>query len=258
MQQIVGVERMGMVAYAPMLALQKARHAAVLAGTSSETLFLLEHTPVFTLGKNTGAGHVLVPQAELQKRGIDLFKTSRGGDVTYHGPGQITGYPILSLKPGEQDIQKYVFKLEEVMIRSTQDFGITAERLTGMRGIWVKTARGYAKVGAIGVRIARWVTMHGFALNVGQDMSNFGLIVACGIADKGVTSLGQLLGASGPTIDQVNNRLVHHFSEVMGRDTQSALPSVVPHVAPGQVVDDLPLDLVTPPAISHESFVHHE
>jgi lipoate-protein ligase B len=217
------VERMGRAPYGPMLALQEARHQAVADGVGPETLFLLEHEPVVTLGKNAGAEHVLVPQAALAARGIELFTTGRGGDVTYHGPGQIVGYPILSLGEGEQDIKGYVWKLEELLIRTVADFGVTAARVEGLRGIWV----GNDKIGAIGVRIARWTTLHGFALNVTTDLDGFALIVPCGIRGRGVTSLARLCSPV-PSLREVENRIIVHASAVLGRETREVAPSPLP------------------------------
>lgn len=217
------VERMGRVAYGPMLALQEARHAAVADGAGPETLFLLEHEPVVTLGKNAGADHVLVSAAALAARGVELVATGRGGDVTYHGPGQIVGYPILALGEGEQDIKGYVYKLEELLIRTVADFGVTASRVEGLRGIWV----GNDKIGAIGVRIARWTTLHGFALNVATDLDGFALIVPCGIRGRGVTSLTRLCSPV-PSLREVEDRIIVHASAVLGRATHEATPSPLP------------------------------
>ena len=220
------VERMGRVAYGPMLALQEARHAAVADGAGPDTLFLLEHEPVVTLGKNAGAGNVLVSKVALAARGIELFATGRGGDVTYHGPGQIVGYPILRLGEGEQDIKGYVWKLEEILIRTVADFGVTAARVEGLRGIWV----GNDKIGAIGVRIARWTTLHGFALNVTTDLDGFRLIVPCGIHDRGVTSLARLCSPV-PGLRAVEDRIIVHASAVLGRATREAPASPLPQAA---------------------------
>lgn len=215
------VERMGRVPYGPMLALQEERHRAVADGVGPETLFLLEHEPVVTLGKNAAGAHVLHPEPELARRGVELFATGRGGDVTYHGPGQIVGYPILALGEGEQDIKGYVYKLEEVLIRTVSDFGVSATRVDGLRGIWV----GNDKIGAIGVRIARWTTLHGFALNVMTDLSGFALIVPCGLVGRGVTSLAQLRGSQAPSLREVEDRIILHAGTIFGRSTSEAPPT---------------------------------
>ena len=219
------LERMGTVAYGPMHELQKLRHEAVKSGECDDTLFLLEHLPVVTAGKNTGRGHVLVSEEELVGRGVEIHDSGRGGDVTYHAPGQIVGYPIVNLREGEKDIRKYVCNLEEVLIRTAQDYGITATRVDGMRGIWV----GNDKLAAVGVRISRWTTMHGFALNVTTDLSGFELIVPCGLQGRGVTSLEKLLGEA-PSIVDVENRLAHHCAEVLGRQIEEVASTPLPEL----------------------------
>ncbi len=175
-----------------------------------DTLLLLEHEPVFTLGRNAKQEHVLFPADALRARGFDVFDTGRGGDVTYHGPGQVVGYPILDLKPDRQDVHRYVRDLEEVMIRTCADYGFSAERIKGMSGCWV----GQSKIGAIGVRLARWVTSHGFAFNVDVDLAPFELIVPCGIQGKSVTSLRSLGHAA--TISDVQERLALRLGQVFG------------------------------------------
>jgi lipoyl(octanoyl) transferase len=192
------------------------------AGRVRDTLLLLEHNPVFTLGRNARRENVLLSEALLRARGFDVFETGRGGDVTYHGPGQVVGYPILDLAPDRRDVHRYVRDLEEVMIRACADYGIAARRIPGLTGTWV----GDSKIGAIGVRIARWVTSHGFAFNVTTDLSPFGLIVPCGIRERGVTSLERLLGRPLP-MDEVVSRLVARFLEVFGAtlvDTDGRAP----------------------------------
>jgi lipoyl(octanoyl) transferase len=226
------LERMGTVAYGPMHELQKIRHADVLAGHQDDTLFLLEHLPVITAGKNTGRGHVLAAEQELGRRGVEIFDSGRGGDVTYHAPGQIVGYPIVHLVEGERDIRKYVCNLEEVLIRTAKDFGVEATRVDGMRGIWV----GNDKLAAVGVRISRWTTMHGFAFNVSTDLRGFDLIVPCGLEGRGVTSLEKLLGQA-PSLVDVENRLAHHCSDVLGRTLEEGSASTLPQVAEGTAVD---------------------
>jgi lipoate-protein ligase B len=214
---------MGTVSYGPMHELQKMRHAEVLAGTQDDTLFILEHMPVITAGKNTGRGHVLAADDELERRGVEIFDSGRGGDVTFHAPGQIVGYPIVQLREGEKDIRKYVCNLEEVLIRTAKDFGVTASRVDGLRGIWV----GNDKLAAIGVRISRWITMHGFALNVSTDLRGFDLIVPCGLQGRGVTSLEKLLGET-PSLVDVENRLAHHCAEILGRTLEEVVATALP------------------------------
>jgi lipoyl(octanoyl) transferase len=217
------VERFSRVPYGPMLALQEARHAAVAAGEADDTLFLLEHEAVITTGRNTGDGHVLVSRAALQARGVAFFETGRGGDVTYHGPGQLVGYPILALQPDEQDVKGYVYRLEEILIRTAADFGVRAERVPGLRGIWV----GNDKLAAIGVRLARWVTMHGFALNVSTELSAFDLIVPCGLHGRGVTSLARLCDPA-PSREAVEARLITHAEALLGRAAYAAAATRLP------------------------------
>ncbi|MEE8410690.1 MAG: lipoyl(octanoyl) transferase LipB [Myxococcota bacterium] len=219
-QRTLRVERMGRVGYGPMLALQEERHAEVCDGTRDDTLFLLEHEPVVTLGRNSGAGNILVSREQLSARGVELFETGRGGDVTYHGPGQIVGYPIVRLRDSERDIKRFVGLLEEIVIRTAHDFDVDAARVDGLRGIWV----GDDKIGAVGVRIARWTTMHGFAFNVNDadldlDLAlfdGFSLIVPCGLHGKGVTSLESQTGCP-IELGTVNDRLAHHAASVFAR-----------------------------------------
>jgi lipoyl(octanoyl) transferase len=203
---------MGRVPYAEGLELQARLVAERQAGRIPDTLLLLEHDPVFTLGRNARAENVLLSEAVLRARGFEVFETGRGGDVTYHGPGQVVGYPILDLAPDRRDVHRYVRDLEEVMIRACSDFGVEAGRIPGLTGTWV----GREKIGAIGVRIARWVTSHGFAFNASTDLAPFSLIVPCGIRGHGVTSLERCLGRPVPLQD-VMDRLTRHFAVVFDR-----------------------------------------
>jgi lipoyl(octanoyl) transferase len=207
------VERLGRVPYARGLEIQAALVADRQAGRVPDHLLLLEHDPVFTLGRNARHENVLFPAEALRGRGFDVFEAGRGGDVTYHGPGQVVGYPILQLAPDRCDVHRYVRDLEETLIRACADYGIQAGRVEGLTGAWV----GSDKIGAIGVRIARWVTSHGFAFNVATDLSAFDLIVPCGIRGRGVTSLERLLGRPVP-IDEVMDRLARHFGAVFERE----------------------------------------
>jgi lipoyl(octanoyl) transferase len=209
------VRRLGRLGYEDGLRLQ-ARLVAERQGQAiPDTLLLLEHEPVVTLGRNARRENLLLPEDELRRRGVGVFETGRGGDVTYHGPGQVVGYPILDLAPDRRDVHRYVRDLEEVMIRACADYGIAAGRVPGLTGTWV----GPDKIGAIGVRIARWVTSHGFAFNVGTDLSAFALIVPCGIRERGVTSLERLLGRP-VTVEEAMDRLTLHFAAVFNRVTQ--------------------------------------
>jgi len=203
------VRHLGRVPYAEGLQVQEQLVAERQAGRIVDVLLLLQHEPVFTMGRNARAENVLLSSETLRSRGFEIFETGRGGDVTYHGPGQVVGYPILELPTDRRDVHRYVRDLEEVMIRACADYGITAGRIAGKTGTWVGTE----KVGAIGVRIARWVTSHGFALNVTNDLAPFALIVPCGITGLGVTSLSRLLGRD-VAVDEAAVRLAAHMASV--------------------------------------------
>jgi len=176
---------------------------------------LLEHPPVLTLGRSAKDRHVLAPREALEAQGISVHEVGRGGDVTYHGPGQLVAYPIIDLKPDRRDVRKYVWSLEETMIRTCADFGLSASRVSGLNGAWIDDR----KVGAVGVRISRWVTMHGLALNANSDLSHFDLIVPCGIADKAVTSLSAELGRTVGVTDVVEP-LARHLAALFGADIE--------------------------------------
>src|SRR5688572_12704816 len=216
------VRRLGSVSYADGLALQERLVRERRAGEIADTLLLLEHPHVITLGTGSHAENVLIGPEERERRGIELFPTGRGGDVTYHGPGQLVGYPILDLKPDRCDLHKYVRDLEEALIQAAAALGVATERIQGLTGVWA----GKNKLAAIGVRISRWITSHGFAFNVGTDLSHFDLIVPCGITDKGVTSLEGLLGRP-VTMDEVENGVVTAFAGVFERRPVT-LASVAP------------------------------
>jgi lipoyl(octanoyl) transferase len=205
------VRRLGRVPYADALALQRSLVDDRRAGRIDDTLLLVEHPHVLTLGVrgDGGRSHILATDELLASRGIEVLETGRGGDITYHGPGQIVGYPIIDLTPDRRDVHRYVRDLETVLIRTASDYGITAGRVEGLTGVWV----GNEKLAAIGVRIARWITSHGFALNVTTDLDHFTLIVPCGLADRGVTSLTRLLGRPVDTAE-VESRVVEHFANV--------------------------------------------
>jgi len=209
------VRRLGHIDYQAGLDLQADLVAQRKRGDVGDQLLLLEHPDVITLGVKTrnDRSHILATDEELMERGVGLFETGRGGDVTYHGPGQLVGYPILDLKPDRCDVHRYVRDLEEVLIRAVAEFGITAVRVPGLTGIWVGHDGREAKLAAIGVRISRWVTSHGFALNVTTDLSRFGLIVPCGITGRDVTSMQQLLGRT-VRMDEVEDAVVRAFSAV--------------------------------------------
>src|SRR6266566_3416446 len=178
-----------------------------------DQLLLLEHPPVITLGRGGDAANLLASPEALRANGVRFFETTRGGDITYHGPGQVVGYPILHLGEGSRDVRKYVTKLEEVLIRTVAEYGVTAERIAGRRGIWV----GDNKIAAIGVRIARWVTSHGFALNVNTNLEHFRLITPCGLPGTGVTSISNELGHAVFT-SEVRALLAKNFASVFERE----------------------------------------
>lgn len=201
------VQRLGRIDYEAALVLQKEIEQRVKTGQQPDTLLLLEHPHTLTIGRRGDTSSVLLNEDELTTRGITLFETNRGGKVTYHGVGQVVGYPIINLSPDREDVHRYVRDLEEVLIRTMSDFGINAFRIQGLTG--VHTPRG--KVAAIGVHIARWVTTHGFALNVNTDLSYFDIIIAC--EGEPVTSMEELLGDL-TELCVVEDRLIANFAAV--------------------------------------------
>ena len=190
------VRRLGLLGYQEALDLQKELVERRRRDEIPDQLLLLEHPPVITLGvkARSSRSHVLESDESLAAKGVGLFETGRGGDVTYHGPGQLVGYPIFNLKPDRCDVHQYVRDLEEALIRAVAAFGISGRRVKGLTGVWVGPEGAEEKLAAIGVRISRWITSHGFALNVNTRLEHFGLIIPCGIADRGVTSMERLLG----------------------------------------------------------------
>ena len=237
------VHRLGRVEYADGLRLMALAGDAVRAGSPPRTdfLFLVEHPPVLTLGRGAETRNIVAAPAWLEKQGFEIHETDRGGDVTYHGPGQIVAYPVLDIS-GRRDVRKYVGSLEEAMIRTCGDYGIVAGRHPEHRGAWV----GHRKIGAVGVHLSRWITSHGLAFNVAPDMRHFQVIVPCGIADPrlGVTSLtGELGGAGRPTppMEEVEERLAGHLVAVFGEEREDGAPalrtvSVVPISEDGRVL----------------------
>ena len=214
------VRRLGTVSYAEALAMQRALVEERRADRVPDLLILLQHPAVITLGVkgDGGRSNVVATVERLAELGVSVEETGRGGDVTYHGPGQIVGYPIVDLRPDRQDVHRYVRDLEEVMIRTCADYGLRAGRVKGLTGAWI----GAQKIGAIGVRISRWITSHGFAFNVSTRLDHFQLIVPCGIADRGVTSLEQAAGRS-IALEEVQERIAHHFAEVFDREISRAV-----------------------------------
>ena len=207
----------GRVPYAEALELQQSLVDARKRDEAPDTLLLLEHPHVITLGRAADKSNIIAPPSLLAARGVEVFETGRGGDVTYHGPGQLVGYPIINLAPDRCDLRRYVRDLQEVLIRTAADFGVEAARHAQHIGVWV----GDEKLAAIGIRVSRWVTMHGFAFNVTTDLDYFQLIVPCGLADHGVTSLEKLLG-SKIELPEVAARVVHHFAEIFQREVVSS------------------------------------
>ena len=202
-ERSIDIRRLGRVDYDAAVDLQKTLVEDRRAGRIGDTLLLLEHPPVITLGVKTRGSreHVVATAAELDAAGVTVYETGRGGDVTYHGPGQLVGYPILDLRPDRCDVHKYVRDLEQVLIDAVGEIGISAGRVRGLTGVWTGPAGSEKKIAAIGVRISRWITSHGFALNVSRSLDHFKLIVPCGIADHGVTSIEDELGREVPMAD---------------------------------------------------------
>jgi lipoyl(octanoyl) transferase len=217
------IRRLGLIPYDEALALQQRLVEDRRQGRVPDHLLLLQHPPVITLGVKARSSreHVLATDEALAAQGVQLFETGRGGDVTYHGPGQLVGYPILDLKPDRCDVHGYVRDLEEVLIGVAASFGVEAGRVAGLTGVWV----GREKLAAIGVRISRWITSHGFAFNVSTNLEHFNFIVPCGIADRGVTSLSRLLGRR-VAMEEVERATVARFCEVFGR---SAVEATIHH-----------------------------
>lgn len=203
------------VEYADGLELQRQFQRSRMAGEVSDTVLLLEHPPVLTMGRAAKAFNVLASPETLKRMGVQRFDTDRGGDVTYHGPGQLVGYPLLHLEPGKQDVRKYVRKLEEVVIRTLGHFGVVGTRVDKYPGVWVENSKlgGTRKVAALGVHLSRWYTRHGFALNVTPQLEHFGLIVPCGISEAGVTSIEKETGFRH-ALQDVAKVVIEAFAEV--------------------------------------------
>ena len=214
------IRRLGVVRYQDALVLQRALVEERRADHVPDLLLLLQHPPVITLGVkgDGGRSNIVADASQLAGLGIDISETGRGGDVTYHGPGQLVGYPIIDLRHGRCDVHRYVRDLEEVMIRMCADYGVSARRLEGLTGAWI----GEDKIGAIGVRISRWITSHGFAFNVHTNLEGFGLIVPCGISNRGVTSLQRAAGRDF-SMAGVENAAVRHFCDVFECEANEAV-----------------------------------
>lgn len=204
-----------MMEYGEAWTLQRELFDARLAGTIDDVLLLLEHPHTYTIGKSGGEDHLLVNEQELAQRGITVYRIDRGGDITYHGPGQLVGYPIFDLNQHYRDAHRYLRDLEEVLIRTLADYGVEASRIPGLTGVWVRDE----KIAAIGVKVSRWITMHGFAFNINTDLQLFSSIIPCGIVHKGVTSLARLL--SRPLdLREVAGRVMMHTGTVFQLGTE--------------------------------------
>ena len=215
--EVVSLLPEGRVSWDTAFALQGKAAERVKAG-GPETLFLLEHEDVITVGRNAGLGELLVSEDFLLQRGVALRVADRGGKLTYHGPGQLVAYPVLDLSPDRRDVRRYVHDLEEVLIRTAGDFGATASR-SAVPERWASIWAGNDKIGAIGVHLSHWVTTHGVALNVTTDLTRFSLIVPCGIADGGVTSIARVVpDRQAPPLADVAKRFVAHFADVFERE----------------------------------------
>lgn len=213
-QRTLRVTRLGRMEYGAALAVQKETARSVVTGEQPNTLFFVEHPHVLTIGRRATQSGIVVPQELLNARGVSVFETNRGGKVTYHGLGQLVGYPIINLKPDREDVLKYVRDLEDVLIQTLADFDIEGFRIKGLTG--VHTSQG--KIAAIGVHIARWVTTHGFALNVNTDLSYFNLIVAC--EGEPVTSMQKLMGRD-VVLSEVEDSITTRFVKVFGMTLES-------------------------------------
>jgi len=205
----LNIVNLGIINYREAHDLQKRLLKEQIDGIGKDTLLLLQHNPVITIGRSGSRDNILLSESALEKAGIEVFEIERGGDVTYHGPGQLTGYPIINLKNFRKDVHWYLRQLEEVIIKVLAEYGVTGGRIENYTGVWV----GNEKVAAIGIGVRRWITYHGFAFNVNPDMSHFGMITPCGITDKGVTSLERLLGHE-VDIDEVTDKVASVFAEI--------------------------------------------
>jgi lipoyl(octanoyl) transferase len=219
---VIEVRRPGILSYADGLELQARLVAERKAGLIPDQLLLLQHRPVITLGVKTrnDRSHVLGSREQLLALGVEVAESGRGGDVTFHGPGQLVGYPIIDLKPDRCDVHRYVRDLEEMLMSAVATLGVRGSRSPGLTGVWVGTD----KIAAIGVRISRWITSHGFALNVNTDLSHFELIVPCGIRGRGVTSMQRVLGRT-VEMAHVEHAVIGAFASIFTRQPVTTLPS---------------------------------
>lgn len=215
--------RLGRIGYADAFQLQSEHRDAILEGSAHDALFLLEHPPVFTLGRNADAADVVAGRDWLESQGIEVVETNRGGQVTYHGPGQLVGYPVLDLKPDRRDVRRYVRALQETLILALAEYGISAQGGAGETiGVWTREAAP-RKIASIGIHLKRWVTIHGFALNVDTRLDHFGGIVACGLPDVRMTSMAQLL-SEAPSLTEVTDVVARAFTRRFGYRVASREP----------------------------------
>ncbi len=219
----VSLRVLGRTRYAASLAAQRELRAQRIAGEAGDTLILTEHLPVFTLGRGAGTAHLHLTEREIEARGFDIARIERGGDVTYHGPGQLVVYPILDLATYGRDVRRYIWRLEETAIRLLAAYGVRGERRAGTPGVW----SGRRKIASVGVHISRWVTLHGLAVNVDMDLAPFTLIDPCGLVGMEMTSIAAERGASVP-LDGAMTRYPPIFAEVFGCALQRMEPSQTP------------------------------
>lgn len=215
------VSRLGLAPYALTWELQKRLAAELVAGTGRDTLLLLEHPPTYTLGRNSLTAHILAAPEELERRGATVERIDRGGEVTYHGPGQLVAYPVIKLGPEERSVARLVDNLEQAIIDTLADYDIPAERLPDQRGVWTRGC----KIASVGLSVKRWVVNHGMALNVALDLSYFSLINPCGHAETVMTSMEQQLGRA-PDLDEVGDHFARHFARLFNR---ALSPSTMAH-----------------------------
>lgn len=224
MKDVIDVRLCGRVEYDDALRAMRLHAQALRQHTDADTLVLLEHPPMFTLGRGARPADVLLPDDAIERQGFELHETDRGGEVTYHGPGQLVAYPLVDLAPDRKDVRKWVYGLEEAMIRTCAAWDVVAQRIEGLHGVWVRDVRGDRKIGAVGVHLSHWISTHGIALNVTTDLKHFDHIVPCGIRDKGVTSLA----AEGVDVtrDEVALRFEREFADVFGVRTRHVEPEL--------------------------------
>ncbi len=220
-KHILNILNLGIEPYRKIWDFQHQLHSLRLQNKINDVLILLEHDHVFTLGKVAKREHLLIPEAKLNEKKIDLFEIDRGGDITYHGPGQIVGYPIIKLDELYQDLHRYLRELEEVIILTLKDYNIEGTRIDGLTGVWIEDE----KIAAIGIKVSRWITMHGFAFNINTDLNYFNMIIPCGIQNKGVTSLKKLTGREF-NINEIKDKLTGNFVNLFRYDEVNKFYSI--------------------------------